>query len=203
MSGQRDHASNPRGRRKAGEGERVMHAERQRAGREQESVTPGEAARARLDALTRFPGKDDPDAARRLAAAMGVLAQCRHARFNAGMAGRAELPEPWTLLVMSLETVAMVLLMNLNQVDHSQAIRVARQVIDAWDADGAIGEMLADHLAALGIDTDEVNRLEEAWQALPEVQAAGQPAEAPPVNLGYMSLPAEVQRDLEAGQGDA
>lgn len=47
------------------------------------------------------------------------------------------------------------------------------QITDAWDDGGGIGEWLWEHAQALGIDAGEVNRLEDAWQALPESRQAG------------------------------
>jgi hypothetical protein len=140
-------------------------------------MTTTPEAPAQLEALTSFPDRDDPDAARHLASAFGALAHCRAARFNAWTSGEASAPEPWTLLVMSLETVAMVLLMALDSQDRDQAARIARQVIDAWDAEDAIGAMLLGHLAALGIDADEIGRLEDASRALRQAEEAEAAAE--------------------------
>lgn len=137
-----------------------------------------EQARARLDELTRFPGRDDPAAARRLAAAFGALAERRAARFNLHLAGQAPEPPPWTMLVMSLETVAMVLLMALDAEAGRFAASLVWQILDAWDAEEAMGGMLRGHLAALGVDAGEISLMEAAAKTEQAAAAPLSPADA-------------------------
>lgn len=164
MTAQMDHASNPRGRRKARDGERAMDADRQRSARAQEPVT-AEQARTRLAVLTRLPDRDDPDAPRRLAAVMAVSAQRAWSRLAAWMAIGGPEPDVHAMTVMRLETALTVALMALDQADRDRARQSVRLILDAWsadDGDDITGQLLAGRLAALGIDPDEVTALEAA-----------------------------------------
>lgn len=95
---------------------------------------------------------------------------------------------------MYSEFAALHLLMVLSAADEAKADEAATRIRDAWDDGGLIGELLYEHEQALGIDPEEVTRLEEAWQALPgtAVPAAPEsPADAsrriaPDIALAYL-----------------
>jgi len=57
-------------------------------------------------------------------------------------------------------------LLALAEADPDRAKLTAAQIADAWNDGGGIGEWLWEHLTALGIDVDEIGRLDTARLAL-------------------------------------
>ena len=158
MTGQMSHASNPRARKKAREGERRMHAEWQQSG--QPPMAP-EQARARLEEIARHhPATSTPDAVDVLARVLAVHAQAAVSRVLASMAPDG----PPLTRAMVTEAAAgfagLHLLAALRAVPHI-AGRAAREILGGWDDGQAAAVLVAKHCRALGIDPDEVTRLEE------------------------------------------
>jgi hypothetical protein len=79
---------------------------------------------------------------------------------------------------MCSEFAALHLLMKLSEIDTGTADRLATEIRNAWDAGDLIGELLYEHAHALGVDGEEVARIEDAWQQLPEVVAARKPQQS-------------------------
>jgi hypothetical protein len=99
------------------------------------------------------------------------------------------------------------LLMAMRATDMDAARKAARFITDAWDDGQAVGEWIWSHLKHQGIDPDEVNRLEDAWQALQESEPAYTEAEltAAMRTRRYSEehieqLLAAIRRDRESGE---
>jgi hypothetical protein len=120
--------------------------------------------RARLSEIAPYPEHDTPDQASAVAKYLAVAAQ-RHWKWNLDIADM-DGAEYWqSTQTMLAEFAALHLLMHLRKTSPDVAELAAAQIRDAWDDGGGIGEWLWEHAKALGIDTDEVGRLEEAWWA--------------------------------------
>lgn len=120
-----------------------------------------------------------PVAAEDLARATAVSAQRRWTRNLSGWFDLGDRAFSESIGTMCSEFAALHSLMALTAADPAKAAEAATQIRDAWDDGGMIGELLYQHAQALGIDTAEVDCLEYAWQALPEVQATRKPSAAP------------------------
>jgi hypothetical protein len=112
-----------------------------------------------------------------------------------------------SISAMCSEFAALHALMALAEVDTVTADRLATQIRDAWDDGQMVGELLYEHEEALGINPEEISRLEEAWQQLPEVQAPAV-ADVTAYHAGFRSLlPAErlavSVATAQAGRGDS
>lgn len=126
--------------------------------------------KAAIDKLAPFPPEGEPASARGLAKTMAVSAQRRWHRNLSGYfdsrdaATQRRFSE--SIHAMCDEFAALHLLMALMDENPVRADELATQIRDAWNDGGGIGEWLWEHEQALGVDADEVNRLEEAWQKL-------------------------------------
>lgn len=135
--------------------------------------------RKRLDEIAPDPADtghaDEHDIARIVARAIAVTAQRRWVRNLSDYFGGGDrvAQREWqeSIATLCAEFAALHLLMGLIEANPERARVLAARIRDAWDDGGMIGELLWEHLEALGIDGNEIARLEEAWQALPEVQA--------------------------------
>ena len=128
--------------------------------------------KAAIDKLAPFPPEGQPVTARGLARTMAVSAQRRWWRnlssyFDARDAATQQRFSE-SIHAMCNEFAALHLMMAFIEADPVHADEVANQIRDAWNDGGGIGEWLWEHEQALGVDADEVNRLEDAWQALPQ-----------------------------------
>jgi hypothetical protein len=63
-------------------------------------------------------------------------------------------------------------LLALAEVDPERARLTAAQIADAWNDGGGIGEWLWEHLTALGVDVDEIGRLDTARLELDKPESA-------------------------------
>ena len=128
--------------------------------------------KAAIDKLAPFPSGDEPVPARGLAKTIAVSAQRRwHRNLGGYFDGRDTASQrrfSESIHAMCDEFAALHLLMALMDENPVRADELATQIRDAWNDGGGIGEWLWEHEQALGVDADEVNRLEEAWQALPQ-----------------------------------
>lgn len=66
-------------------------------------------------------------------------------------------------------------LLALHEADPEKAALTAAQIADAWNDGGGIGEWLYEHLTRLGVDPDEVARLDEARLALQNARREAAP----------------------------
>lgn len=80
---------------------------------------------------------------------------------------------------MCCEFATLHLLMAAINSRGSSVNELAAQITGAWDDGGEIGAWVWEHAQALGIDTAEVERLEDAWQALREREGAQSPKRVP------------------------
>lgn len=153
MTGRMSHASNPRARKKAREGERRMHTERQQA--EQAAVTP-EQARARLEEIAPAISQETPRSAEALARQVGVDAQrCLQRALDPARSGHRD----WKRIGYGYAMVH--LLAVLRQQAPEVADAAARSVIAAWSS-ARTTVLLGRALEELGIDPEEIRRLEGA-----------------------------------------
>ena len=124
-----------------------------------------------LEAIAPTVTEDGPVDARALARTMAVSAQRRWnrnlSRYFAGQDEATRRLFTESVSAMCAEFAMIHLLMALMDENPVRADELATQIRDAWDDGGSIGEWLWEHEQALGIDADAVNRLEDAWQALP------------------------------------
>jgi hypothetical protein len=143
----------------------------------------GPQIKAALESLAPFPPEDQPVAALALAKNMAVAAQRRWrrnlSRYFSGRDAVTQRAFHESVGAMCDEFAALHLLMALADENPVRAGELATQIRDAWNDGFEIGEWLREHELALGVDTDAVNRLEDAWQALPD-NALGAKTEATP-----------------------
>ena len=134
------------------------------------SKTRREAQR-RLSEIAPYPTHSTPDHARAVAKYLAVTAQ-RRWKYNLDIAG-AQAGDEYRLSVQAMlgEFAALHLLMRLRETSPALAEEVSQQIRSAWDDGGDIGSWLWEHATALGIDTDEVSRLEAAWWAAEQTTA--------------------------------
>ena len=113
--------------------------------------------------------------ARSLAKCVAVVALRRWQRNLAPFAfgddehGRAL--ERESVNAMCYEFATLHLLMTMTG-DEPASANFAEQIMDAWNDGGEVGEWLWEHARDLGIDTAEMTRLEDAWQAAAARKAA-------------------------------
>jgi hypothetical protein len=129
---------------------------------------------ARLNEIAPYPDQDTPDHARAVAKYLAVSAQ-RRWKYNLDLVDTHRMDSiEYRLSVQAMlgEFAALHLLMALMNTAPEQAEELAVQIRDAWDDGSEVGSWLWGHELVLGIDADEVSRLEEAWRAAPESAAA-------------------------------
>lgn len=131
--------------------------------------------RERLDRIAPYPKRGTvagfTDHARTVAKYLAVSAQ-RRWKYNLDIADMNSDGYQQSVRTMMAEFAALHLLMRLRETSPGAAEIAAVQIRDAWDDGGGIGEWLWEHATTLGIDTDEVSRLEEAWWAASPATAA-------------------------------
>lgn len=141
---------------------------------ETSAAMTAEQIRARLREIAPYPAENEqaPVTARVLARAWTVNAQARWTRnLSQYFDGRDEAFHDSANLLCA-EFAFIYTLMALAEENPQRADVAAETIRGALTDGGLVGELLYEHGEALGIDVPEVCRLEEAWQALPEVKAA-------------------------------
>lgn len=124
---------------------------------------------ARLEEIAPPPRMGTPDRARALAKTIAVEAYRRNYRhvhpFAWGNDEAARRLEHESVSVLCYEFAALHLLMASLEIRGVSVNGLAAEIADAWADGGAIGEWLWAWCESLGIDTDELARLEDALQA--------------------------------------
>ena len=144
---------------------------------EETTVTTTEAPktrreiRARLGEIAPYPKQDTPDHARAVAKYLAVSAQ-RRWKWTLDIADMDSTEYRSAVQVMLADFAALHLLMHLLNTDTPKTEGLSRQIRDAWDDGGEVGSWLWEHGMALGVDPDEVCRLEEEWWAAAEANTA-------------------------------
>jgi len=128
--------------------------------------------RARMDGIAPWPAADDPHPARSLARHFAVQAESAwqawmYEDFPANLAALDQFRSGFTIVT---------LLARMAAVPYVAAL-AAREIGEALTADGLAGELLAGHLADLGIDQDEIERLNDAARTLRQAGEAEVTAE--------------------------
>ena len=135
---------------------------------------------ARLEEIAPVPRMGTPDRARALAKTITVAAVRRNHRHLAPFAwGNDEASarlEHESVSVLCYEFATLHLLMASLNGRGVSVNGLAAEIADAWEDGGAIGEWLWGYCRQLGIDMDEIHRLEDALQALPAPETARQEA---------------------------
>lgn len=131
-----------------------------------EKTTPAtrREIRDRLNTIAPYPDDTTPDHARAVAKYLAVEAQ-RRWKWNLDIADQDG--SDWRQSVQALVAgfAALHLLMHLMETDPAKAEELSKQIRNAWEDGGGVGEWLWEHATALGIDPAEVSRLEVAWHA--------------------------------------
>jgi hypothetical protein len=166
---------------------------------EETTPTTRPGIRDRLNAIAPYPNAGTPDHARAVAKYLAVSAQ-RRWKYNLDIADMDSDIYRQSVQAMMGEFAALHLLMALIDSDPAAAERLSRKIRDAWDG-GEIGPWLWQHATALGIDPDEVSRLEEAWWALPE--AAGARKAAGPEEITKLQNACQVMGKIITGNARA
>jgi hypothetical protein len=133
----------------------------------------------RINAITGWPPAGTPvTSASVLAKSLAVSAQLRWARSMSDYFAIGDDRFAESIQVMCAKLGLLHLLADLMDRDPARADELAAAVCAMWDDGGEVGTTLWEHCRSLGIDAGEVNRLEDAWQATPEAQAARKPPAA-------------------------
>ena len=119
--------------------------------------------RKRLDEIAPYPEWGTKVTAGGMVRYLAVCAQLGFAR-NVTPFIRDDQEIPPALI--AAQFAAAHAMLALEKADPKAASEAARQIAEAWNDGGEIGAWLYEHLAALGIDADEIGRLDTARLAL-------------------------------------
>jgi len=129
-----------------------------------ETPTTRREIRERLNKIAPYPKHDTPDQASAVAKYLAVAAQ-RGWKYTLDIADMGSAEYMLSVQAMFGDFAALHLLRGLIESNPTLAEELSRQIRNAWDDGGDIGPWLWEHATALGIDTDEVSRLEVTWWA--------------------------------------